>query len=95
MSIFKSLTETALKMLTYQDIQINGVPVDAVFSDGYNELGLGAGMESSEPYLEMTTTLAESLSSNANVTVDGATFKTRTPIESDGHGKSIVRLVKV
>lgn len=91
-SLIDSLNQACMETLGDSGIIINGVEVDAVFHDAYNELGLGAGMESSNPYLEMLTTDALNIDGSTPITVSGVLYSAVMPLEPDGTGITIVKL---
>ncbi|WP_417550121.1 hypothetical protein [Methylophaga sp.] len=90
--LIDELNQTCMEILGDSGILIDGVEVDAVFHDAYNELGLGVGMESSSPYLELLSNEASSVNSSTSITVSGVSYRAVMPLEPDGTGMTIVRL---
>ena len=90
--LISDLNQTCMEMLGDSGIMINGVEVDAVFHDAYNELGLGVGMESSSPYLEMLSSDAANIDGTTAITVSGVLYSAVMPVEPDGTGMTVVRL---
>lgn len=91
-SLIESLNATCMEMLGDVEVRINGELVDAVFHNAYNELGLGVGMESSSPYLELLSSVANSVTSSTAISVSGVNYKAVMPLEPDGTGMTIIRL---
>lgn len=91
-SLIESLNTTCMEVLGDVDVLIDGQPVDAVFHNAYNELGLGVGMESSSPYLELLSSVADSVTSSTAISVSGVNYKAVMPLEPDGTGMTIIRL---
>lgn len=90
--LIADLNQTCMETLGDSGIIINGVEVDAVFHDAYNELGLGVGMESSNPYLEMLSSDAGNIDGTTAITVSGVLYSAVMPLETDGTGMTIVKL---
>lgn len=91
-SLIASLNSACMEMLGDANVFIDGVEVDAVFHDEYNELGLGVGMESSSPYLELLSNSASGVTSSTTITVSGVSYVPVMPLEPDGTGMTIIRL---
>ncbi|WP_417511433.1 hypothetical protein [Methylophaga sp.] len=91
-SLIDALNTTCVETLGDDEVRINGDLVDAFFHDAYNELGLGVGMESSSPYLELLSSVANSVTSSTAISVSGVNYKAVMPLEPDGTGMTIIRL---
>lgn len=91
-SLIESLNTVCMETLGDVEVRINGELVDAVFHNAYNELGLGVGMESSSPYLELLSSVANSVTSSTAISVSGVNYKAVMPLEPDGTGMTIIRL---
>lgn len=91
-SLIESLNTTCMEMLGDVDVLIGGQTVDAIFHNAYNELGLGVGMESSSPYLELLSSVANGVNSSTAISVSGVSYKPVMPLEPDGTGMTIIRL---
>ena len=90
--LISDLNKACMELLGDANIIIDGVEVDAVFHDAYSELGLGVGMESSNPYLEMLTSDAVNIDGTTVITVSGVLYSAVMPLEPDGTGMTIVKL---
>lgn len=91
-SLIDSLNQVCISTLGDANILIDGIETDAVFHDEYNELGLGVGMESSSPYLEMLSSDSVNIDSTTVITVSGVLYSAVMPLEPDGTGMTIVKL---
>lgn len=92
LDLITDLNKTCMELLGDANILINGVEVDAVYHNPYNELGLGVGMESSSPYLEMLSSDAANIDETTVITVSGVLYSAVMPLEPDGTGMTIVKL---
>jgi hypothetical protein len=90
--LIADLNQTCMEMLGDSGILIDGVEVDAVYHNPYNELDLGVGMESSSPYLEMLSSDAANIDETTVITVSGVLYSAVLPLEPDGTGMTIVKL---
>jgi hypothetical protein len=91
-SLIDALNTACFETLGDVDVRIDGELVDAVFHDAYNELGLGVGMESSSPYLELLSSVANGVNGSTAISVSGVIYKAVMPLEPDGTGMTIIRL---
>lgn len=90
--VISDLNKTCMELLGDANVFIGGIEVDAVYHNAYNELGLGVGMESSSPYLEVLSSDAIDIDGSTIITVSGIIYKAVMPLEPDGTGMTIIRL---
>lgn len=76
-----------------QAITVDGISIDAIFDNDYNDLsGMGVGVASSSPYVMCLSSDIGSASEGSDVVVGGLLYRVSSPPEPDGLGMTILRL---